>query len=173
MRVRLLLVTFLASAAVLAGGGGPAAGQTTACPPTAQYPPSALGLQLSKTEVTRGESIQITGTCFLANTVVSIEFLPGPVSLGSAQTNAQGTFARTVTIPADATPGAHTIVASDGTNRLTATVSVLGITITRGDTSGLPRTGAAFTIPFGIAGVALIAVGTLAVLATRRKRAAG
>ena len=171
MTRRFLVVTLVAVAGALGVAGPPAQAQTAAgsCAPTSgQYPPTAtLSIQLGATSVLPGASLTVSGTCFTPNSVVALEFLPGPAVLGSAATNAVGSFSRVVTIPADATPGAHTIVATDGRFTQSATVIVLAT----GD-GRLPRTGAAFTIPFSLAGAGLVTVGTLAVLAARRKRAA-
>ena len=170
MRQRFLVVALLGLTAAL-GLTVPAASAQSGCPATASnpYPPTSASVQLSSTEVAPGAQITVSGTCFTPNSVVGLEFQSAPVSLGAAQTNAAGSFSRTVTIPADATPGRHTIVASDGRFTQTATLNVLG---GGGDGGGLPRTGAAFTVPFGLGGTGLIVVGTLAVLAARRKRAA-
>lgn len=178
MRLRLLLSPFVALLPVLALSGAPASAQASPCAPggpTAQYPPSACGLALGKTEVRPGESLSVSGAGYRANSTVSLEFRSAPSSLGSAQAGAGGAFSTSVTIPADATPGAHTIAAtgvdaSGAARELTGTVTVLGAVATRG--GDLPRTGASFALPAGLAGAVLLAVGSVAVLASRRRRTA-
>lgn len=169
MKLRFLLLAVAGVLVTMLGIAVPTASAQSGCPATTAnpYPPSAPSLSLTQGQVFAGDSITITGTCFTPNTVVNLEFQPGPVVLGSVQTNAGGTFSRSVTIPADATVGVHSIVATDGRFTQTATVTVLA----RAGAGGLVRTGASFAIPFTVAGVALIGVGAMAVLAARRKRA--
>ena len=81
----------------------------------------------------------------------------------------------TVTVPTNAAPGPHTITAvgTDPAGRprqLNATVSVLGVQVTRG--LDLARTGSSSTMPAAIAGVVLVAVGSAAIVAARRRRTA-
>lgn len=180
MRPRMLLCSLavllpvLASAPALAQGT-PASGSP--CSPggpfTNQYPPSACGLALGTSEVRPGQRLPVSGSGFRPNSTVALEFRSAPVSLGTAQADAAGTFNATVVIPADATPGQHTLAATgvnpSGTPReLTAAVTVLGDETARG--GALPRTGSASAIPTGLAALALMGVGSLVVVATRRRR---
>lgn len=187
MRLRVLLAPLVALLPVLVVSGptasaqqGPPPGLGSPCAPGGpaannQYPPSACGLALGRSQVRPGEALSVSGGGFRPNSAVTIVFRSAPVTLGSATTDASGAFTTTVTIPADATPGTHTIAATgvnpNGTPReLASTITVLGAETARGGT--LPRTGASMAVPVGISGAALVAVGSLAVLAARRRRAA-
>ncbi len=139
-------------------------------PATAQYPPAAQAQQLSSSQVRPGEPITVTGSGFAPSSTVTISF--DTQVLGRTVARTDGVFTTTVTIPANATPGTHTIASSginpDGTpRRLTSTVTVLGATANRGGT--LPRTGIAGSLPLAVAGTLLIGVGTVAVRAARRR----
>lgn len=177
MRFRLLLFPFAALLPVLAVSGAPVSAQGSPCAPggpTAQYPPSACGLTIAATQARPGESVALSGAGFRPNTTVALEFRSAPVSLGSAPVNASGVFSTTVVIPADASPGPHTIAAtgvdpSGAARELTSTITVLGAQAT---SDVLPRTGSSLTVPAGIAGIVLVGMGALAVVAARRRRTA-
>lgn len=139
-------------------------------PATAQYPPANEGQQVSPTEARPGEPVTVTGGGFAPNSPVTTSF--DTQVLGTTVARTDGTFTTTITIPANATPGAHTITSSgtnpDGTpRRLTSTVTVLGVAVNRGGT--LPRTGIAGSLPLAVAGTLLIGVGSVAVRAARRR----
>lgn len=140
-----------------------------------QYPVQESTLQTNKTEVRPGEPITVSGEGFAPNTTVTITF-DDAVVLGTTQTRPDGTFSTTVTIPANASPGTHTITATGtaangGTRRLTTTVRVLG-TAAAAPGGTLPRTGTGITAPLAASAGLLIAAGVVAVTATRRRRLA-
>ena len=181
MRSRFLMVSCLAllCAPVLVGPADAQTPRRSPCSPggpAAQgYPPGDCGLAVSKNVLRRGESFTATGFGFAPSSTVPLEFRSAQVSLGSVQTDAAGSFATTLVVPADATLGSHVLAAiitnpAAERRELTAALTVVADTGT-GSGTGLPRTGQASTIPASIAGAALIAVGTLVVLAARRKRA--
>lgn len=176
MRLRTLVVTVIAVAAAIGFSTAVPASAQTACTVTGvggTYVPTAATISLSLGQVAPGAQIQVTGRCCAANSLVTLDFRPEPVVvLGTTQTDVSGNFATTVTIPTNATPGSHTIVASGTNCNATAAVNVLGATLTQGPTGALPRTGNSFTIPFAIAGLMLVLIGASAVAATRRKRTA-
>ncbi|MGH9157343.1 MAG: hypothetical protein ACRD1K_16230 [Acidimicrobiales bacterium] len=184
MRLRLLATTAVLAIGLV--GAAPALAQVSVqvsvslCTPgvSVQYPPSACAVQLSITAGLLGEVVTVRGAGFAANSTVSIEFRSQPVTIGSARTDAAGTFSTTVTIPPGATPGMHTI-ASVGVNpdntlrELTAQFTVLGRTsATPRESGGLPRTGGGDTIPLTLAGFGLVTAGTVAVRAARARRRA-
>lgn len=180
MRVRSLLITLAALAAVLGVTSRPATAQT-ACPSTSRYVPGAASLSLSASQVAAGGAVVVSGRCCVPNSTVGIEFQSAPVSLGTVQTGPDGGFSTTVKIPANATPGPHSIVAFGAGCNVSAAVNVLGATLERTPgganlprTGGanLPRTGGVSTIPFAIAGLLLVVIGVFTVLAARRKRTA-
>ena len=182
MRVRyvLSLSVALVSALSLAWTGATPALAQVGSPcapggPTAQYPPAQCGLSISASQVTPGQPITVSGAGFRANSTVRIEFRSAPVTLTSVQANSAGVFSATVTIPADATPGTHTLAAigvdaAGGARELTSTVTVLGAETARAGT--LPVTGSSSTLPAGLAGIVLVGVGSAAVVAARRRRTA-
>jgi len=106
-------------------------------------------------------------------TTVDLELHSTPVSLGSATVGDDGTFSKSVTIPAGFESGAHTIQVS-GTNSdgdatsasvsITVTAAVTTTTVARGSGS-LPFTGSSL-LPLLVVGVSAIAAG----LALRRRR---
>jgi len=175
MRIRTLLVPFLALLPVLVLQSA-ASGQGYVAP--------SGSLVLSASEARPGGTVTVSGAGCLPNSTVSIAFQPGGVPLGTAQAGANGAFAATVTVPADATAGTHTITTTctgaNGQPRvLSSTVTVLGTDLSRGGPLGtdlstggpLPRTGSSNVVPQSLAGVALIGVGGVAVVAGRRRRA--
>lgn len=64
----------------------------------------------SATDFHPGDSLSISGADVPPGSTVDIEMHSTPVLLGSTTAKADGTFSTSVTIPADAEPGAHTIV---------------------------------------------------------------
>lgn len=175
MGFRLLLSPFVALMPVLVLGGTPASAQAGTCPPggTPAYPPAACELAVSTTQVRPGEPVAVSGGGFAPNSTVTLRF--DSTQVGTAQTNATGVLSTTVTVPANAAPGPHTITAvgtdpSGRPRQLNATVSVLGVQVTRDGT--LPRTGSSSTVPGGIAGIVLVGVGSAAIVAARRRRTA-
>ncbi|MBW3614449.1 MAG: LPXTG cell wall anchor domain-containing protein [Actinobacteria bacterium] len=138
-----------------------------------QYPTQQGTLQTNQTAARPGEPITVSGGGFAPNSTVTINF--DTQVLGTTTTRPAGDFTTTVTIPANATPGAHTLAAvGTGANgaprRLTSTVQVLGTTAQR-DGGLLPRTGDALTPPLAASAALLIGAGSVAVVATRRRRA--
>lgn len=138
-----------------------------------QYPTQTGNLQTDKTAVRPGEPITVTGGGFAGNSTVTINF--DTQVLGTTVARPDGNFSTTVTIPANAAPGRHTLAAvgtaPNGTSRrLTSTVEVLGVAAQR-DGGLLPRTGNGLTPPLAASAVLLIGAGSVAVVATRRRRA--
>ena len=89
-----------------------------------------VGGTLSKDAVKPGDAIDVTGAGFAAGESVRLEMHSDPVLLATVVADADGSFAETVTVPADATIGAHEIVLlgaeSGGEVRLALNVSVDG-----------------------------------------------
>jgi hypothetical protein len=111
-----------------------------------------------------GQRIVFIGRGFAAHSTVVVSIFSSATVLGTTVTNAAGSFATPVTIPADLAVGGHTAVAlgvaPDGTPRSMA----LAVTV-----RGLPDTGAAPGRLLAPA-AALVVLGGLAVLAARRRR---
>ncbi|MBW3557405.1 MAG: hypothetical protein KY454_10780 [Actinobacteria bacterium] len=151
----------------LASMGGAASAQTQT-----QYPVQESNLQTDKTAVRPGEPVTVTGGGFAPTSSVTVSF--DTIVLGTTVTRDNGTFTTTVTIPANASPGSHTLTAvgtapNGATRRLTATIEVLGVSAARSGT--LPRTGPGLATPLAASAVLLISAGSVAVLSTRRRRA--
>lgn len=160
----------------------PAGAQT--CPST--YAPSpCVTLTLSATIVAPGVAITITGSGFLAFSVIVITFHTAPVTLATVRADGNGDFSATVTIPASATPGSHVIEASGtGANGqpLTLTtpvtiasaipVSVPSASRPTSTAGQLPFTGANLALTGGTGGV-LVLGGAAAIVASRRRVAHG
>jgi len=146
--------TTTTSTILLPGSGGttnPAAGST------------APILRVNPTTVPAGQRVTVAGDRFPANAALQLNFLSVPVSLGNVTTNASGSFQSVVTIPANATAGAHQINATNSGGTVLASVD-LTVTRTAGTattTSGrLARTGMDMRRATGVALLAM-ALGVL------------
>lgn len=103
MRNRVLFATLLCLAIGLSFGA-PAA--------LAQYPPPGAIAGVTDSVVTPGDDVTVFGSGWLPGSLTNLQFQSAPVSLGSAQVNAQGSFSKVVSIPSNASPGQHSIVVS-------------------------------------------------------------
>jgi LPXTG-motif cell wall-anchored protein len=148
-----------------------------------QYPPDTNIITVSVTCPTPGEALTVSAQTFApgAEVTVSLE----STVLGTTTANGDGVATLEVTIPADATPGAHTITAVGlspagaevgATLDLNAAITVCGPEgAAPGEAAGpLPRTGDDTSIPLAKIGLALAALGGIltALAAKRRKNAA-
>jgi len=119
----------------------------------------------------------VTCTGFLPGETVTLVLYSTPVTLGTTTADPQGSFSTTVTIPANTTPGNHTIVATGNTSGRTASTSIVvtsatttGGTSTGGSSGGgLAFTGAHIAAMAGVGAIAL-ALGGMLVFAGRRRR---
>jgi len=123
---------------------------------------------LSDTTVDPGQTITLSAQGFKPGSVVAVDFLSTPVSIGQLTAQANGSVSGSVTIPITATAGAHTIrltgANSDGTAR------VLSAAVTVSNT--LPRTGGNTWTTLRIAvlllGLGMIVLGRSQLLEIRR-----
>ncbi len=79
------------------------------------------------TSASAGGAVQVAGSDFLSEQTVKLSFRDAAgvtTSVGKAKTPLNGSFAATVTVPAGAAPGAGKLIATGGTLRATATVTV-------------------------------------------------
>lgn len=148
------------------------------------YPPVTCTISVSSTIVPQGATISVFANCFLPGSTVNIVLRSHPQLLGKFTANARGEVSGRVTIPCDAHLGAHTVSAEgvDAGGRslvLRAGIRVVDgcdvdVTQKRVVTGGgaLSKTGSDMTVPLAAAGLALMATGTAAVVAARRRRAA-
>lgn len=150
-----------------------------AAPASAQdYPPDAPTAAVSDTTVAPGEPITITSEGWLPGSEVTITFESEPQVLATVQTGGDGAFTTQVTVPADATPGEHTLRLSgldpDGQPRTVAIA--LTVPGAAGDDAAagvtpsprLPATGTDALLAVGAA-VGLVGVGAAAVAVARRR----
>ena len=182
------------------GATGPAVQVTTdtvTAPAAAPTPPvTPLKLTTTDGDITTaapGQQITVVGTGFLPYSTASIVIYSTPVTLGTVTVDMDGGFTKTVTVPADLEPGAHSLVAygvdPDGDERsMRMDVQVAAATSATGDaaapSSAAPAaapakaTGGktlAFTgatvLPYLGGGAVLVAVGLGLMIGTRRRRA--
>jgi LPXTG-motif cell wall-anchored protein len=158
----LLGVVALAPVTPAAAGGGPS-----------DYVNCLVTVDPSTFEA--GDVVTVSGTGFEPNFETVIEF--NSVQVGTATTDASGSFSVEISIPADAAPGPHTITAvCDGAGNISSTdvtVSSLNAATTTTTIGGgpLPRTGTD-SQPLIVAGAIALLVGIAFVLVSKRRRRA-
>ncbi|CAD6011234.1 family 43 glycosylhydrolase [Agreia sp. COWG] len=138
-------------------------------------------LQLATTTLTAGQPFTVTGSGFGAGERIEFTLFSTPTSLGSAESDAEGTLTATLTVPAGIEEGAHTLRAASADSADIAEIAVTvkaaagtGGAIPGSDPAGgspsgpLASTGLA--IGWSLAGAAaLVAAGLLLVLRRRRR----
>jgi len=160
---------------------------TTITPTTTTAPPPAPSLLASPVTVTQGGTIAVEASGFKPGSNVVITLESDPVNLGTFVADSAGRIATNVVVPADFPVGLHTLKLT-GTD-IGGAVLVLstGITVASriqvaptsattaapvASSSGtLPRTGSSATEPTLLAGASLVLLGSVALLAARRRRA--
>jgi LPXTG-motif cell wall-anchored protein len=143
----------------------------------AQYPLGKCQLRLSRSVVAAGESVGVSGAGYAAGADVRVA--AAGVTLATVTANATGAFATEVVIPPSVDPGTYEVTATGaapggGTQVLSASLTVTEAAASRSSADlgdALPRTGSDDIVPTTAAGVGLVAVGTAAVIAARRRRA--
>jgi LPXTG-motif cell wall-anchored protein len=122
-----------------------------------------------------GDVVTVTGAGLEPNFETIIEFNSVTVQVGTATTDAAGSFEAQVTIPLDAADGAHTISAVCDTagnvssTDVTVSSEVTAPTEPGGSGGPLPRTGSDIEPLLIVGGIALL-VGIAFVLVSRRRR---
>lgn len=121
-----------------------------------------------------GDVVTVSGTGLEPNFETIIEFNSVTVQVGTATTDAAGSFSVQVTIPADAAAGPHTITAvCDSAGNISSTdVTVSSVNATTTTTIGggpLPRTGTD-SKPLIVVGAIALLVGVALVLVSKRRR---
>lgn len=111
---RLALATALCIGAVLC---------LVAAPASAQYQPVASQV-LDSSTARPGDSVGVSGTGCPANSTVTTSF--DDTQVGSTTADGQGAFSLSITIPANASPGTHTITSTCGSVVLSSTITILG-----------------------------------------------
>lgn len=174
--MRRSLIVALAGFALLMVAVGPVLAQP--------YPPEAPAVTVSETTVVAGQPLDVNGDGWLPDSEVTFTFFSVPVVLGTSRVNANGAFTSQVTIPADATPGPHTLQTS-GLNRAGVATNVnlvLNVVAAAPASTARPPSGAAVTpsprtLPRSggeafvalLAAAGLMAVGSAAVVVARRR----
>ena len=157
---RVLIISLLAGVS-LAGVSAVASAQ--------QYPPSGPTLNLSSQSVGANRTITVSGAGWLPGSTVTITLQSTPLTLGTAQVAADGTFSATVQIPCDVTPGQHTVTGSGtGSDGLPHSVSA-ALSVDPCGTHALAITGGS-SIPYAGIAVGLILGGTVLTIGFRRRR---
>lgn len=157
-----------------------------------EYPPGKCQLRLSRSVVAAGGTLQGAGAGFAPGAPVRVTM--AGATLASTTANSAGAFETDLVVPASTEPGTHTVNASGpsgsrgGTQVLSASLVVTPAEGAAGGGAGgraatgapgaeggsdLPRTGSSSPLPLSLAGVSLLAVGTAAVVAARRRSTQG
>lgn len=123
-------------------------------------PDPAPRITLSTSTAAQGETITVNGQGFPEGEV-DLELHSLPMSLGTVTASASGTFSTSVTIPATAPAGAHSVVALvDGGSLASAAITITAV---------LPATGVETDAAVAF-GALLLLLGAAAVAATRVRR---
>ncbi|MFA7499161.1 MAG: LPXTG cell wall anchor domain-containing protein, partial [Leucobacter sp.] len=151
-------------------------------------------ITLSRSEVAQGDTFEVTGSGFPADEEVEFVLHSDPLELGSTVTTDTGALAATLTVPAGAPVGAHTLTASTASTASGVVVSVpLAVLAGQGggaggagdagaggaeaggagagDSGSLANTGGNDFAAIGIAAVALLVLGGTLLVLRRRFRA--
>jgi LPXTG-motif cell wall-anchored protein len=132
---------------------------------------SSSSASLSDGVVAPGQSVTISGSGFADGKELAMTFLSTPVPLGTTNSNANGAFRASVSIPRNATPGQHQLVvtgpgARGGTHRAIARLRVVGAGAASATPGELPRTGGN-TGPLTVVGGLLLMLGWMLVRLSR------
>jgi alpha-L-fucosidase len=118
-----------------------------------------------------GATVTVHGEGLEPNFTTTIEFNSVTVQVGSATTDATGAFTAEVTIPSDATEGAHTISAvCDTAGNVSSTDVTVSSTAVNPPGGPLPRTGSDGTEPLVVVGVLALLAGVAFVVVAKRRR---
>lgn len=142
---------------------------------------STMQLTANPSRTTPGSDVQITGTGYPTNCELTV-YVDGN-SIGTAVTDGNGTFHITWHVPSNARLGQHTVSTNVSNITETANVEVISSVTTTTPTQGtgggnggtgaggsgiLPKTGSD-VLPFLAGGVTLLVLGSMLVLATRKR----
>jgi LPXTG-motif cell wall-anchored protein len=146
---------------------------TLAAPAALAYPPSGGGLTLASYAVQLGGTDTAHGTGFDANEGVNGFIHSARVFIGHTTSNGNGVANLTFTVPTTLAAGHHTV---ELVGQRSGVAESVGLTVVAGagssasSGSGLPFTGGNDILPMTAAGVGLVLVGGLALVAARRRR---
>lgn len=146
---------------------------------SANYTGSNSDVVADSSQGAPGEKVKLHGCGYRANSNVDFHLNSAPIFLGKTTTNASGAFDAEVTIPANAPVGRHTITATGLAPNGSAKVESVPFTVVAAQAAGrpaaagtLPRTGTSSTVPLVAGSTALLGLGTVLVIAARRRRLA-
>ncbi|WP_433053507.1 beta strand repeat-containing protein [Dactylosporangium sp. CS-033363] len=152
---------------------------TAASPDVPAAAPAAAPTTLTTTEgtlskVAPSQQITVVGTGFAPYSTATVVLYSSPVVLGTATTDANGSFTKQVTIPASIPAGSHNLVASGvdssgNTHQIRMPVTTAAAT-SSGGSGGLPVTGAPVAILAIWAGLVTAAGVGLVAFGARRPR---
>jgi hypothetical protein len=141
------------------------------------YPPTPAPLTISDSVVVPGQPVTVSGEGAEPGATVVITFASDPVVVATTTADSDGRFAASFKVPADATPGLHTVTAtSNGVVLGTVTVRVLAaatattVATPAATDNQLAFTGLNLLLKVGV-GLGLILMGAAVLLAVRRRRA--
>lgn len=141
-----------------------------------QYPPAENAVLVSDVTVVPGQSVSVAAQVFDAGAEVTLTFYSTPQVLGTSMASTDGVVRTDVTIPADASVGEHTLVASgpspDGPLEVATTINVMGSAEeARTGSADLVRTGDGRTGLLVRVGLGALTVGGMFLVLARKRRA--
>ena len=149
-----------------ANAGGEPRVATDAIVVPAQYPPDGE-LVLDDPNIEVGGEEVFRGSGCRPGEVLTVLF--DGAQLGTVPSDPQGSFAGRLTIPLDASPGQHLLTVRGSACELNAVINVLGA-----QAAALAFTGASnHTLTYVLVGAAAVAIGSVFVVGSRRRRASG
>jgi LPXTG-motif cell wall-anchored protein len=117
-----------------------------------------------------GGTVGVVGAFWLPNSTVVLTFESDPVVVGTPQTNEEGSFSTTVTIPSDAEVGSHTITATGRNQNGVPAQASCPIEVTGAGAPGeIPVTGTNVSLGLVILGAMILAGLGLLVMGRRKK----
>jgi hypothetical protein len=130
---------------------------------------------VSPSTVAAGDSVTVTTSGWDSSSSLTTSVQSTPVVLDQAQVDGSGRYSRTLTVPLDLEPGAHTLH-FDGTFRGAPHSVVISLTV-RPASAANPSSGSLATTGVALAAISAVAAGLLLLgaglfLAARRRRAA-
>jgi LPXTG-motif cell wall-anchored protein len=134
---------------------------------------ACLPAQTSDSVVEPGEPVTVTAGPVVANSEGGIFLASTPVLIGHYQADSAGIITATVEIPENTSPGKHTIIipgTSPAGDAVTFATEITVLADGDGTGSGLPITGTEIGVA-SLVGAGLLGAGTIAVVATRRRKA--
>jgi hypothetical protein len=134
--------------------------------------PSDATLTVNDPTPSCGQTVDVVGTGFLPDTLVTITI--GGQVVGTVTSDANGNFTFPYTLPDACVDGEQTIRATDGTNTLLVSITVSSTTRATATTTAsgnLPVTGSSgTTLHLVQVGVLSVAIGGILLVATRKRR---